>query len=85
MIDTDFIVWDNISGIFGQDGITTAHREELYHDVYPHPSAFKTGNLAKRHFGSTMIMPIYCRATRHSHIFTIMTSRNSMFGSQLTL
>lgn len=50
MIDTDFIVWDNISDILGQGGITAAHREELYNDVYPHPSTFKTGESSKKAF-----------------------------------
>lgn len=50
MIDTDFIVWDNISDILGQGGITTAHREELYYDVYPPPSTFKMGERSKKEF-----------------------------------
>lgn len=50
MIDTDFIVWDNISSILNQGGIVTAHREELFHDVYPHPSIFKIGLSSENKF-----------------------------------
>lgn len=40
MIDTDFIVWRDLSAIWAQSDLCTVHREDLAPDIYPGADAF---------------------------------------------
>ncbi len=40
MMDTDFIVWENIKAHLMKDGVTLIHREKIQDNVYPEQSAF---------------------------------------------
>lgn len=40
MLDTDFIVWDDLSDVFSRSELAVIHREGLNPDIYPDPSGF---------------------------------------------
>jgi hypothetical protein len=40
MLDTDFIVWENLSKTLAHSALTVIHREELNLDIYPDPQRF---------------------------------------------
>lgn len=40
MIDTDFIVWNNIQDLLASSQLTVIHREDLFPDIYPDPDCF---------------------------------------------
>ena len=40
MLDTDFIVWDELSDRWDHSDLTVIHREELQPDIYPDPRTF---------------------------------------------
>ena len=41
MIDTDFIVWENIKSILGKAEVSVIHKEEIIKEVYPDKEYFK--------------------------------------------
>ena len=41
MIDTDFIVWENIKSILGKAEVSVIHKEEIIKEVYPGKEYFK--------------------------------------------
>lgn len=77
MIDTDFIVWDDLSDTLRGSALSVIHREELQPEIYPDPRRFVCAegyrypedwdfsqpacNTAFCYFGSEELRRIYCQ------------------------